>query len=133
MALPIIGDENSVTFTDPVSPTKTPYRWWAERGLIHWECLRTGNYGTVSVRHTLQRLQGLTEMIANSRRHGGFRNDEIRAYQDYVDRMIVVCETARDQGMPDNAAHSRQKGQEWKAKKHSRCVVVPGVASKTVW
>lgn len=131
MAVEILGkDSVYFTFTDPKTGRRTTNRWWGERGLIHYECQSTGDYGSMTVKDCLLRLQAHADMIRNSRKErGGYlKPDDIAKYQSYVDEMIVVCQKAQQQGMPDNPAHSRQKAQEFKAKRHSRMVVVPGLA-----
>ncbi len=127
----LIGGTDVVVFKDPLSSKSDTFRWWPERGLMHWENQRNGQYGSQSVKLTLLRLQGISEMIGNSRTGKGFhRPDEVRAYQDFVDRMIVLCQNARHQGMPDDPRASKQKADEWKAKRKSRAVVLPGLHSK---
>lgn len=130
MAIPIIRGRNGVIFTSSDNKTgrRETFRWWAERGLIHWENQSTGNYGTVSVRMTLQRLQALQDMVRNSRSERGYlKPDDVTKYQQYIDDMITECQKAREQGMPDDPKHSKQHADDWKAKRHSRLVVVPGL------
>jgi len=131
MAIPIIRGRNGVIFesVDPkTGRTNERYRWWAERGLMHWENQSNGNYGSVSIRLVLQRLQAIQDMIRNSRTERGYmKPDDVNRYQRYVDDMIVEIQKAKEQGDPHNAKHSKQHAEDWKAKRHSRLVVVPGL------
>ena len=125
------GHNNSVVFRDPTSPNAYPHRWWAERGMLHWECQITGAYGSQSVAVTLERMKGLNDMIGNSRTDKGFsRPDEVAAYQRYIDGMLELCKLAHSQGRPDDPKHAAQMRAKIKADRQSRLVVMPGFNSR---
>lgn len=87
-----------------------PLRIWAERGLIHIEDARDNSFETISVNDCLLRINGLSEMIGNSRRGGGPKSkdsftkymDEIEDLQRAIDQLVDTCRKAREQGMPDD-------------------------------
>jgi len=89
------------------------YRWWAERGMIHWEHKNTGDYGTVPIRICLQRLRALNDMVQNSildSHESGKKfmyGDEIQVHQKYIDDMVLLCKKAQVQGSPDDPSASR--------------------------
>jgi hypothetical protein len=92
--------------TDVVYQNNT--RYWAERGLIHWEDKSTGESGSESVRTMLQRLQALNNMVGNVRTGKGYhRPDEVTDHQRFVDSMLILIEKARNQGMPDDPAAAK--------------------------
>ena len=62
MAMVMIGDPGVVHFRQVSNGQLVEFRWWAERGLIHWENQITGEYGSQTVRKTLEHLQGLNEL-----------------------------------------------------------------------
>ena len=118
MATLLIGDPGVVRFRG--------YRWWADRGLIHWENQLNGDYNSQSVRVTLLRLKALNDMISNSRRStGGYMlPDQIREMQEYIDQMIELVKKAQYQGMPDDPRVAKQKANDRRVS--SRMVVLPG-------
>jgi hypothetical protein len=122
-----IGNQDVVVFKDPIKNDAHTFRWWAQRGRVHWEDQTTGEYDSITVREALQRMQGLQDMLKGSRASGAMFPEMITAYQGYIDAMINICQKAREQGMPDDANHSRQLGQEIKARRHSRLIVTPGL------
>jgi hypothetical protein len=89
------------------------YRWWAERGLIHWEHKDTGDYGTVSIKEALIRLRGLNDMVTNSlaeSHEAGSKflyRDEIEKMQKFIDEMLQLCKKAKAQGAPDDPSAVR--------------------------
>ena len=112
--IPIIGGANGiVTGIDGC-------KWWAERGLIHWEKL-DGSYGTVSVKETLERLKGLNELVGDRRFGKGFNTgSEVRATRNYVDRMVEICKQAQIQGTPDDPTAVRDL-----RRRRAKHIVVP--------
>ena len=77
-------------------------KWWAENGLICWEKL-DGDYGTQSVKDTLERLQGINDLTGDHRFGKGFHTgSEVKMTRDFIDRMIEICKQAQIQGMPDD-------------------------------
>jgi hypothetical protein len=107
------------------------YRWWADRGLIHWEHKTTGDYGTMPVRMCLIRLRALNDMVENSIPESHemgpkfFYSDEVSVHQKYIDEMIQLCNRAREQGTPDDPSAARD------LKRRRRKVVhIPGAREK---
>lgn len=100
MAIPLIGQKDVVQFAG--------HRWWAERGRIHWEKMTDGSYGSMSIRQCLERLQGLNDMVGNTKLNDGFHMpDEVVHHQRYVEQVIDLCKKAKDQGSPDNPSAGR--------------------------
>ena len=131
MAVPIIGQDVIFTSRDFKTGKTSTNRWWAERGLIHCEDTSTGDYQSVNVCDTLRRLQAIQDMVRNSRAERNYlKPDDVANYQRYIDDMIILCQKVREQGMPNDPRHSKQKAQEWKARRHSHLVVVPGLADQ---
>lgn len=105
-----------------------PLRLWAERGLVHIEDGRDNSYESISVQDTLLRINALSEMIGNSQAGGrGSKTnsftkyaDEIKDLQDAIDRIIDVCQKAREQGMPDDPSARRDL-----ARRRAKSVSVP--------
>jgi hypothetical protein len=120
----ILINSGRVVFKNPMSPRAHAHEWWAEGGLIHWRDLVTNDNGTLTVIDTLERLRGLNDMVGNSRTgKGASRPDEMMIFRSYIDEMIGVCKLAKEQGMPDDPKHIKQKVQEMKSKRTSRLVL----------
>ena len=104
-SIPLLGMKDVANFRK--------YRWWAERGLIHWEHRDNGNYGTLSVRMCLVRLRALNDMVQNSVKEShesGLKfmyASEITEHQKFIDEVIELCKKAREQGMPDDKSAGR--------------------------
>lgn len=85
-------------------------RMWAERGLIHVERASDGMYRVVQVKNMLHRIKAMSDMIRNSldedRKAISKMNDAekltLEDHQRMVDKMIVICQQAKEQGMPDD-------------------------------
>jgi hypothetical protein len=81
-------------------------RIWAERGLIHFEHTKDGAYHSESVREVLLRLNGLQDMLRNSRqamRDNGFIDFlEFDEQQRAVEEVGELCALAQQQGMPSD-------------------------------
>jgi hypothetical protein len=107
------------------------YRWWAERGMIHWENMDTGDYGSQSVRITLQRLRGINDMVKNSledvNKSGQklFYHDEVEKHQRYIDNMTELCKEAQRQGMPTDDGAAKDA-----ARRRKKTVIMPGTRAK---
>lgn len=126
----LLLDKDVVYFKDPVgNAARHLHRWWAEAGLIRFEDCVTGHYGTMTVRDALLRLRAVNDMVGASKRNGSYTKyaSELQEYQSFVDGMIQLCEKARAQGMPDDEDHMRQMGEEVKARRQSRLLVMPGM------
>jgi len=122
-SVPIIGDNSVVKFQG--------YRWWAERGMIHWENMNTGDYGSQSVRVTLQRLRGLNDMVKNSlddvNKSGQklFYHDEVEEHQRYIESMTELVKMAQAQGTPGDSGVARDA-----RRRRKKTVVMPGTRAK---
>lgn len=117
-----------VVFTDPVAAKPHPTRYWAQGGLVHWEDQVTSEYGTLTVANALERVKAINQMIGNSRKGQGYqRPDECQKYQNFVADMLQLMARAREQGMPDDPAHSKQLVAGIKAKRQSKLLVTPGL------
>lgn len=81
-----------------------PLRFWADRGLVHCEDARDNSYETLSTKEILERIQGINDMIGNTKRKadGLMHADEVREHQNFIDDMVRLCRRAKDQGSPDN-------------------------------
>ena len=112
------------------------YRWWAERGLIHWEHVDTGDYGTMQVRVCLERLERLNVMVKNVRHsdkdpskgegalEAAFGGDS-RAQSRYIEDMIELCQRARAQGTPTDDSAIRDL-----KRRRPTTVIVPGLGTQ---
>ena len=108
-------------------------RWWADRGLIHWENKDTGDYGTLPVRVVLHRLSHINEMVHNVRKgdpdpgkgeaalESAFGGDS-KIHADYIDDMIELCRKAKEQGTPDDPSAVRDL-----KRRRSKTTIVPGL------
>ncbi len=118
MAIPLIGQGDVVNFNQ--------HRYWAERGMVHWEDRDTGDYGTQSVRITLQRLRGINDMVKNSLEdvHSSgqklFYSDEVDRHMRWIEQMVELLKRAQAQGMPSDASAVRD------AKRRRKTVCMPG-------
>ena len=104
-------------------------RYWAERGLIHFE-EKDGNYGTLSIKQCLERLKGLNDMVGRSKAKAKTREfhwyaDEVQQYQNYVDDMIELCKKAKEQGDPTD-----ENAQKQIAHDNRRIMVTPGARTR---
>jgi predicted RNA-binding protein with PUA-like domain len=103
------------------------YRYWAERGMIHWEHIDTGDYGNQSVRTTLVRLRGIQDMLKNavpdSHESGPkmYYHDEVESLQSWIEEMVELIREAQRQGMPSDASAVRAM-----KRRRKKTVVMPG-------
>lgn len=76
-------------------------RYWAERGLIHIET-SDNRYDTMSVRAFLHRVNGLVDMVGNSRAsRKKFIDESMRQdFQRFFEEAEAIARLAREQGMP---------------------------------
>ena len=120
MAIPLIGQNDVVNFNQ--------HRYWAERGMIHWEDRDTGNFGSQSVRVTLQRLRALNDMVKNSLEdvHSCgpkfFYSDEVDRHMRWIEEMVALIKKAQVQGMPSDAT----AGRDAKRQRRRKTVCMPG-------
>ncbi len=122
-----------VTFKDPFKPRADRIKYWADGGLVHMENQVTGEYLTMTVFKAALHLKGINDMVGNSRSGKGWNTPgEMMAYRNFVDQMIELMQKARQQGMPDDVNHARQKLDALKAKRSSR-VVVPANIGGANW
>lgn len=103
-------------------------RMWAERGLIHIEDARNGEYKSVSVRVMLHRMKGIQDMITNSKpsqrqahSHDQFDRAWLAENQGMLEAMVEVVRRAQEQGMPSDASARRDL-----VRRRPKTVVVPG-------
>jgi hypothetical protein len=74
-------------------------RYWAERGLVHWEDSKDGAYGSMFWQEASLRVIGLSDMVNNSRDEGLY-SDEIYKTQKFICEMEKVIRQAKEQGGP---------------------------------
>lgn len=113
----LLGQNHNVVYFGPRSNPKA-VRWWAERGLLHWEDSRDNSYASVSIKEFLERLRGINDMISNGRRKGneGFMHaDEIKRHQDFIEEAIELVRIAKEQGDPDDVRVRKHKAEELKS------------------
>ena len=119
MAIPLIGQSDVVNFNQ--------HRYWAERGMIQWEDRDTGNFGSQSVRVTLQRLRGINDMVKNSLEdvHSCgqklFYSDEVDRHMRWIEQMVELIKRAQAQGMPSDASATRDL-----KRRRKKTVCMPG-------
>lgn len=80
-------------------------RLWADRGLVHVEDERTGEYDSMSKHTALLRTNALSDMIKKRRdAHTEDQFDRARrqTIMAFVERMAEVCAKCEVQGMPDD-------------------------------
>jgi hypothetical protein len=119
----LIGDVGVVNFGPRTNPGRDKY--WAERGLIHYENTETNEYDTLTVREFLLRLKAINDMLGNSRAtlaSAKFAHaDEIKRQQKFVEEASMLARKAQQQGMPsDPQARAEAK------RRAPKSVVVPG-------
>lgn len=104
MSVVIGGQANVVNFGPRSNPVRDKY--WAERGMIHHEDTTTGAYKTMQVREFLQRVSGVSDMLANSRASLSAakfaHSDEIQRQMRFVEQAADLARIAKDQGMPSD-------------------------------
>ncbi len=123
MAL-ILGLNNNIVYFGPRDNPKCQ-RWWAERGLIHMEDARDNSYITLNIREFLERLQGVNDMIGNSKTaavNDGFaHSDEIGRQQKFIEEAVELVKVAKEQG----EAGSKDAVKDAK-RRRSKTIVMPG-------
>lgn len=80
-------------------------RWWAERGLIHYEDTRTTAYDSMPVKTFLERLRAVNDMLSNgkSKENEKIANpDEVLRHMRFVEGGLELARLARTQGEPSN-------------------------------
>ena len=93
------GSSPNVAKQFPLWGKGLPVRYWAERGLVHWEDAKDNSYGSMVWQEASLRVLALSEMVHNSRQHGLY-GDEIRITQRFIEEMVPVIEQAKEQGGP---------------------------------
>jgi hypothetical protein len=107
----IIGKSDGVLFFGPRSHPKA-VRWWAERGLIHFEDSRTGQYAAMTVKTFLERLSAINDLLSKGRRVENkdfLHPDEVERQMRFVEQGLELVRKAKEQGMPDDPEVRRQK------------------------
>ena len=106
-------------------------RWWAERGMLHMEDKRTGEFRTVMVHDVLLRTKALNDMIGNSLAHPQGTTaytDEMLRIQSFIESMLELCKKAKAQGRPDDPKVVAQMRRDAQGK--TRLHVMPGALSQ---
>jgi DNA-binding transcriptional MerR regulator len=114
MSVTIIGKSDGVVFFGPRSAPKA-VRWWAERGQIHFEDSRTGQYGILSVKDFLERLKAINDLLSEGRKveNQGFAHpDEINRQMNFIEAGVELAKKAKEQGMPQDPQVRKHKAQE---------------------
>lgn len=106
-----------------------PLRFWAERGLIHYEDSRDNSYESLSVRSALHRARALSDMLLNSSKREMHTEDQFdRANRErhtrFLERVAMICAKAQIQGMPSDPVARRDL-----VNRRPKSVVVPGYKS----
>lgn len=110
----IIGKSDGVVYFGPRSAPKA-VRWWAEKGRIHFEDSRTGQYNHMSVKDFLERLKAINDLLSEGRKveNQGFAHpDEIDRQMRFIEQGVELARKAKEQGMPEDPNVRRQKAQE---------------------
>lgn len=82
-----------------------PYVFWAERGRIHVEDERNNGYKSISVPRATRRLAAIAmanKTAAKQAAHNDFWWDEVERRQRFVEEMLMLIETAKVQGEPED-------------------------------
>ena len=104
MSVLLQNNNGGVVFFGPRSNHRA-VRWWADRGLLHWEDSRDNGYGVVSVREFLLRLNGISEMLSNGRKkdnEGFMHSDEVDRHVRFIEEALNLVRKAKEQGMPED-------------------------------
>lgn len=113
----VLGDQEVVNFGN--------LKFWAERGLIHIENTRDGDYDSISVRVALQRMRAIQDMLGNRRTahtEDQFDQQRRKEHQDMLDGLVCLCQKAQIQGMPSDPSAVRDLKRRAK-----RTIVMPGL------
>jgi hypothetical protein len=114
MSVTIIGKSDGMVFFGPRSAPKA-VRWWAERGQLHFEDSRTGQYGILSVKEFLERLQAINDLLSKGRKveNQGFAHpDEIDRQMRFIEAGVELARKAKEQGMPQDPEVRKHKASE---------------------
>lgn len=101
----IVLPTSNVVFFGPSDAPKA-VRWWAERGLIHYEDSRTSGYDSMPVRTFLERLKAVNDMLSNGATKENEKlatPDEIVRHTRFIEEGIELARLAKEQGEPSNA------------------------------
>jgi hypothetical protein len=103
-----VRDGNVVKFGNRDDPNAVS--WWAELGRIHHQNERTGEYGSLSRRDFLLRLQALNDLNKNgSSSRSIYDVSERLRIQRFVEAAIALVRRAQQQGDPDDASVRRYR------------------------
>lgn len=91
-------------------------RYWAERGLVHWEDSKDNSYGSMPWQEAAKRVLALSQMVHNTRKEGLF-GDEINRMQKFVSDMEPIIRKAKFQGGPLDDTHQVAEDRRRRAKK----------------
>lgn len=107
----IIGKPDGVVFFGPRSAPKA-VRWWAERGLIHFEDSRTGQYQAMTVRTFLERLDAINTLLSKGRKVENkdfLHPDEVDRQMRFIEQGVELVKKAKSQGDPTDPKVRQQK------------------------
>jgi hypothetical protein len=94
-----VGGSANVAMQFPLWGKGSVVRYWAERGLVHWEDSKDNTYSTMFWQDAAARVLGLSELVHNSREKGLY-GDEIVKLQNFICAMEKVIRQAKEQGGP---------------------------------
>lgn len=80
-------------------------KWWAERGLIHYEDTRTTAYDSMPVKTFLERLRAVNDMLSNGKTKENEKianPDEVLRHMRFVEGGLELARLAKSQGEPSN-------------------------------
>lgn len=117
----IAGQHECVTFRN--------LKIWAERGLVHIEDQRNGDYKVIFVKDMLARMDAINNMLKGARRgpksFAGLNTvDEI---QSGIEQLVGVVRLAQHQGEPSNEAARRDY-----VRRRPQTFVMPGDKALTM-
>ena len=110
----LIGNEHGVVYFGPREKPRA-VRWWADRGLLHWEDSRTNGYGSVSVKEFLLRLKAINDMLSNGNKksnEGMMHADEVERHMRFIEQALQLVAKAKEQGDPQDPEVVRHKAQD---------------------
>ena len=99
------GDDQGVAKQFPLWGKGSIVRYWAERGLVHWEDSKDNSYGSMIWQDAARRVIAVSDMCHNMRKEGLF-GDEINRIQKFVSDMEYIIRKARSQGGPSDDTHA---------------------------
>jgi hypothetical protein len=118
-------DDPNVAIQFPLWGKGKVVRYWAERGMVHWEDSDMGAYDCMTWQDAAHRTLALSEMTLNSTNEG-LKPDEILRIKVFIERMERVIRQAKSQGGPlDDVAGIAEEHRRRRTKR----VYVPEIAN----